>query len=402
MYPYTSNVSYTGECLSAQNDNIYIKTSIINNSFEDGAIEAVYRDARSSNIVDDACAYELNVLRVVIPRGNFPIKIIDPLLTVGTNIWNVMPEALRITVDTTTAPQNLIWVSELKEEYFDSSFIPNGNITITQSDVDNKSIYNDYGDYFSLYQLRHFCKILNKAFLDAHNVIKSLLDTSSNKDVPPIVSCSDDNVIRLHLPQSYISGNTPAKIPIIEFNNRLQLLFGKTLPFKYGRLRGDDSNVKWNEIYTSPFNNEWTTNYDVSNFMSPFDECIYTYNIAGKSQLPQFQTFGGYNRIEIYSNIPLVKKEYTQKQDTKTGSIVSINSSQENLLYVIYLNYNRNLDEHIRFESNYPNWRSISNSGALNEISYSLFLVDNLGAKAPIYLQFGNQINIELQLRKVF
>jgi len=400
-YPYTGNVSYTGECLSAQNDNIYIKTSIINNSFEDGAIPAEYKDERGSNIIDDACSYEVNILRVVIPRGNIPIKTIDPLLTVGTNIWNVMPEALRITVDTKTEEQNLIWVSELKEEYFDSTFIPNGNVNITQQIVDDKSSFIKYEEYFSLYSLRHFCKIINKAFLDAHNAIKGDLDTSENKDVSPIVSC-DNNIMRLHLPESYITSNTPSKIPVIEFNNRLQLLFGKTLPFKYGRLRGNNPNVKWNEINTSPANNEWTTNYDTTSFIAPYFQCIYTYNIGGKSQLSQFKTFGGFNRIEIYSNIPLVKKEYTQKQDTKTGSILSINSSQENLLFIIYLNYNRSLDEDIRVESNFPNWKSISNSGALNEISYRMFLVDNLGNKSPLFLQFGNQINLDLQLRKVF
>jgi len=401
MYPYTGNVSYTGECLSAQNDNIYIKTSIINNSFEDGAIPAVYKDERNSNIVDDACSYEVNVLRVVIPRGNMPIKIIDPLLFVGLKLWNVMPEQIKITVDTNVSIQNLIWISELKKEYFDDSFLPSGNVLVTPEIFNDKSSFIKYDNYYALYSIRHFCKIINKAFLDAHNDIKAFLDTSDNKDVPPIVSCSN-NIMRLHLPQSYISGNTPSKIPVIEFNNRLQLLFGKTLPFKYGRLRGDNDNVKWNEIDATPVNNEWTTNYDVSNFITPFDECIYTYNIGGKSQLPQFQTFGGYNRIEIYSNIPLVKKEYTQKQDTRTGSILSVNSSQENLLYVIYLNYNNNLDDDIRVENNYPNWKSISNSGALNEISYSIFLVDNLGNKTPYFLQFGNQINLDLQLRKVF
>ena len=178
-----------GECLEAQNDNIYIRTSIINNSFEDGAIPAVYNDSRSSNIVDDACSYELNVSRIIIPRANLPIKIIDPQLELNTTLWNLMPEALKIIVDTKTVEKNLEWVSELKEEYFDTSFIPNGNIT--QSIIDNKSYFTRYGDYYSLFTLKHFCQILNTAFLTAHNVIKGDLYVNVGVDinVPPIVSC---------------------------------------------------------------------------------------------------------------------------------------------------------------------------------------------------------------------
>lgn len=404
------------ECFEGQNDNLYIKTSIVNNSFIDGSIKAEYNDERKENVVDDACKYELCVYRLRAPRGNTPIKIIDPLLTppipnspvpIYSKIWNIMPEAVRITVDGDTEEENLVWTSELIESYFPQSSIPHNNIDITQSVYDNKSSFIQYYDYFSLYTLTHFCKILNNTFAILHNLIKSKLDPLTADvsliNIPPMVSCDNNKfIIRLHLPRTYLFGNTESKIPIIDFNNRLQLLFGTSLPFKYGRLTGNDENKKWNEIDTSITNNEWITNYDVSDFYAPFDENIFTYNIGGISVRPQFQTFGGFNRMEVYSNIPLVKKEYTQTQNPSSGNIDNDYSNRENLLFVVYLNYNNPIYEDLRYQSPYPYWKSVSNSGALNRISYSVFLVDNLGNRTPYYLQFGNQFNLDIQLRKVF
>jgi len=390
-----------GECLDAQNDNVYIHTRINNMDESARGVPAVYNDSRQSDIVDDACRYDINVAKFLMPRHLFPIKHIDPIyLASNPTVWDYMPEAIRIQVGQNVEEQNLIWEAEVYLPYRQPYEIPSGDASILLTD--KSYAITKYPNYYSLYSFRHFTKIMNKTFLLIHNNIKQHLDTTENKDIPPFMSCDDNDIIRLHLPEAYISANNTNNIPVISFNQRLQFLFNGALPFLYGRLGTyPPPEIHWNILDTSPQYAEWLTDYDTSKFVAPFTNIPYTYNRNERIQY-NFKSHGGFDRIQIYSNIPLVKKEYTQKQDIKSGSVLNNESTQENILQDIYINYNQNLKEELRYDSGgYPLWKSIANTGALNRISYSVYVVDNYGNRFPVLIPYGCQITLILQLRRV-
>jgi hypothetical protein len=388
---------FSNECVEARNDNIYIRTSIINPSFQEGFRRAEYKDARSQNIVDDACKYELNIPICKIPRAGLPIKYIDPLLEEGSNNYNNLPEAIRITFNGVLYIANLQWRPELNLDYFTESLQPTG--TITAEEANNRSFYANYPSYYALFTFEHFSTIINETFETINNLIPVLDRPASH----PVVSWNGDKqCFRLHLPPEYVYNSLapPANIPEIQFNNRLTLIFGKSIYVEYGRLSGPDPNTRWSTLQNNIRYQPSITSYDVSNFVPPFNQNIYTVN-RDIPCIEGFQTFGGWNRIEIRSNIALTKSNYVQLQDQTTGEVDSLESTQDNLLAVFYIDYKDGFNDNATLEFKYPQWQSVANSGALNNISYGVYVCDNLGNKFIIRVVFGKQLNLDLQLRKV-
>ena len=400
-------INLNNGCVNAQNDNVYLKTSIVNNSDTNGAIPAKYSDNRIQDIISDSCAYEICMNQLIIPRGILPVKIIDPALTLGSSNWVSMPEEIRLIVSDGSneyvATRNISWEPEINTELYPDSKNPNGT-PVTQDILNDKSYFTRYTQYYSLYTIEHFVKLMNKTLKLLDDSINSNLTVPITTSSPIICSYdASDNSIAVHLPEEYMYSSIVAS-PIfvnVQFNNRLALLFNQAVPFEYGRLRTTNPDERWNTIDNDKFGQGWITNYDVSAFVPPYNNCIYTFG-AGHSILHNFHTFGGFNRIEIRTNLPLNKKVYTQRQDTTTGKIKELESEEVNILYTLYLNYNRNLQEDIRVQTNYPFWNSIIKYGGLREISYDIVTVDNLGNTRALFLQFGNQINMDLYLRKVF
>jgi hypothetical protein len=97
-----------------------------------------------------------------------------------------------------------------------------------------------------------------------------------------------------------------------------------------------------------------------------------------------------------------VKGRYNKSQDTTTGDFKTNESTQDSLLDVLYLD-DRKLDyAPSNFEPRgYPLWQSVSNSGALNKISYSVFAVDIYGNRKRLRIPTGASLSVTLQLRKV-
>lgn len=391
---------FSNECVEARNDNIYIRTSIINPSFKLGFKRAEYKDARSQNIVDDACKYELNIPICKIPRANIPIKYIDPSLTEGDTNYNNMAEGIRIKYLGIQYERNLQWRPELNLDYFTGGIQPTG--TITAEEENNRSFYANYPSYYALFTFQHFTTLINETFEFLINQIP-VLDRPASY---PVVSWNETaQGFRLHLPPEFVYNSlTPPpdlnNIPQIQFNNRLSLIFGKSIYVEYGRLSGTNNDFKWSTVQNNIRYQPSMTDYDVSSFIAPFDRNIYTIN-RNVSCIENFQTFGGWNRIEIRSNIALTKSNFVQLQNQTTGEVDSLESTQDNILAVFYFDYNLNFNDNATLEYKYPQWQSVANSGALNNISYGVYLCDNLGNKFIVRVVFGKQLNLDLQLRKV-
>lgn len=390
------------ECIESRKDNLYIRTSITNPSFTLGTIPAIYSDQRLENIIDDACKYEVNVPLVRIPEGSIPIKLVDPELVVGTFNYNNMPEAIRINFKGVQYPEvNLQWETQLNLEKFNiGSDYPNINNVITTEDSNNKSFYRKYANYYSLYNIEGFAKIINEAFKKANELIP-VVDRPA---CPPCVVWQDKfSGFTLHLPVEYIyNSDIPplTGIPIIEFNNRMMNVFKKSLLVDYGRFKGNDNSLKWNTINNNVKGRPSIKDYDVTNFVPPYNQAVYTFN-RNKTCGYTFQAFGGWSRIEVVSNLPLVKPNYIQQQNPKTGNIENKQSSESFILAQFFFDYTSSFETTGELKNPYPHWQSIATSGALNSISYQVYLVDNYGNRTPYKLAFGEQFNLDLQLRKV-
>jgi len=390
------------ECIESRKDNLYIRTSITNSSFELGNIPAIYTDQRLENIVDDACKYEVNVPLVRIPEGSIPIKLIDPLLIDGTNDYNKMPEAIRINFKGVQYPAvNLEWETQIDiDKFIKSRDYPDFNTTINSNDSNDKSFYRRYPNYYSLYNVEGYAKIINKAFKTANE----LIPLADRPNSPPCVVWQDSfSGFTLHLPIEYIyDSDTPPlfAVPVIEFNNRMMAIFKKSLLVDYGKLTGADENKKWSVVNNNIKGYVSVKDYDVSNFTAPYNQAIYTFN-RNKTCGYTFQAFGGWNRIEIVSNLPLVKPNYIQQQNPQTGEIENKQSSESFILAQFFFDYTQSFETTGELKNPYPHWQSIATSGALNSISYQVYLVDNYGNRSPYKLSFGEQFNLDLQLRKV-
>lgn len=393
------------QCSQNRNDNILISTSIVNPSFSPlkGSIQAIYEDARPQDIVDDACLYEVNVAEARIPRSLLPIKLIDPLLveTINPTLadFNVMREAIRINYLGVEYTQNLTWIPQINLDYSPKANLPNAGGDITLEDTLDKSFYIRYSSYYSLYNVDGMALIITNAFEALNNQIPSLIRPANY----PCATWNDSvQGFLIHLPPEYVfdsTAPTPNDIEI-EYNLRFSVILAKSLLVEYGRLRIPDENKSWTRINNDIHNRPSLTSYDVSSFQAPFNNNIYTLN-RNKSSGFNFQNFGGWNRIEVRSNIKLVKSHYVQTQNPTDGTIIGINSTQDDILARYYFNYDADLEQTLIIQNNYPIWQSVANSGALNNISYSINLVDNYGNRVPLRVLSGSQINIELQLRKL-
>lgn len=394
------------DCIQSRNDNVYINTSIVNPSFDPrkGSIEAEYKDARPQNIVDDACQYEINIAEFRLPKSNIPLKLIDPLLSVSAPTdFDTMPEEIKIDFKGVEYKQNLIWVPQINLNFFPDR-IPYGsgaNREITQSDVNDKSFYARFQSYYSLYNMEGYARILNTAMETLHLQIP-LADRPQSY---PVFTWRDDTQsFLLHCPSEYIYDSTTFPPPLIApakiwFNVRLMAIFGKTFDVFFGRLRTTDPTKNYSLLNTDIHNRPNIKYYDVSKFIAPFDKNEYTFN--NRKRVGQnLQSFGGWNRVEIRSNIQLVKSHFVQTQNPATGDIIGIDSTQDNLLAEFYFVYGSDLEDTEILTYAYPRWQSVANSGALNNISYSINLVDNYGNRVPLRITFGTQVNLKLQLRK--
>tara|TARA_R110000772_G_scaffold66368_1_gene147945 strand:+ start:1390 stop:2586 length:1197 start_codon:yes stop_codon:yes gene_type:complete len=393
------------ECIQSRNDNVYINTAIVNPSFDPrkGSIEAFYQDARPQNIVDDACQYEINISEFRLPKSNFALKLIDPVLQLSNpTYFDTMPEEIKIEFKGVEYKANLIWIPQINLDVFVDR-IPYGsgpNREITAEDIKDKSFYARFESYYSLYNMEGYARILNNAMENIYLQIP-LVDKPASY---PVFTWRDDKqAFLLHLPIEYIyDSSLPPLIPPakIYFNVRLMAIFGKTFEVFYGRLRTTNQINNYSLLNTDIHNRPNIKYYDVSNFTAPFTNNVYTFN-NNKRCGPNLQSFGGWNRIEIRSNIQLVKAHYVQIQNPTTGNIIGIDSTQDNLLAEFYFVYNDDLEDTEILSYSFPRWQSVANSGALNNISYSINLVDNYGNRIPLRVTFGTQINLKLQLRKV-
>ena len=70
---------------------------------------------------------------------------------------------------------------------------------------------------------------------------------------------------------------------------------------------------------------------------------------------------------------------------------------------MLYANSYELIEESISIYSNrgYPLWQSISNSGALNKLSYTLYAVDTFGNRVKLRVPSGDSLSVLIQLRKV-
>jgi hypothetical protein len=391
------------ECQEARNDNIYIDTIQTNPStdtFEPNYFSSgTYVDARAENVVDDACKYEVNVVKVLIPGSYLPICWILPKLTAGDS----SPERFNKTLFEISIEYKGVRYTEpvLWQTSIDTNLYKDPNkiyTTVPPEIVGKKTFHRQFDDYYALYNVDSLTNGFNRTMKKLNDSLPTPLP-----NYPCFTFNSSVGAWLFHCPEEYmIDSSNPTVNDIYIYHNKfLTQLFGRSFKYTYGVFSSTNA-----QLTDSKFNNDKylradLTDYDVSSFQAPFNNNIYTFN-RNVPNLQNLRKWGGINRIEIYSNIPLVKGRYNKSQDSLSGEFKTNESTQDSLLDILYLD-DRKLDyAPSNFEPRgYPLWQSISNSGALNKISYTAYAVDIYGNRKTIRVPTGSSMTLTLQLRKV-
>jgi hypothetical protein len=109
-------------------------------------------DARSENVVDDACKYEVNVVKVLIPGSYLPLCWMVPNLTAGDSSpdrFNKLLFEIAIEYKGVRYTEPVIWQTSV-----DTTLYKNPNTryaTVPAEIVDDRSFHRFYDDYYALY-----------------------------------------------------------------------------------------------------------------------------------------------------------------------------------------------------------------------------------------------------------
>jgi hypothetical protein len=391
------------ECQEARNDNIYIDTIQTNPSLD--AYEPRYQqsgtyvDARGENIVDDACKYELNVVKALIPSVSIPISYILPRLTSGDTSADRFDKTIfefKIEYKGVEYKQPVIWQTSVDTTLYKTPY--KIYQTVPAEIVDDRTFHNKFASYYSLFNVDQLTNGFNRALKTLNDSLPTPLS-----NYPCFTFNSSVGAWLLHCPPEYILDSTNPTVNDIKIytNKQLTLLFGRAFKYIYGIYSSQTESETFSQINTDIYLRADLKDFDVSQFQAPYNNNVYTFN-RNVPNLLNLRKWGGINRIEIYSNIPLVKGRYNKPQDRKTGDFETNESTQDSLLDILYLDSSKLDYQPGNFEARgYPLWQSISNSGALNKISYTMYTVDIYGNRRLIRVPTGSSMTLILQLRKV-
>ena len=390
------------ECQEARNDNIYIDTIQTNAKLDyyepTYGVTGSYVDSRGENIVDDACKYELNVVKVLLPSNALPLSWMVPRLESGDTSpdrFNKLIFAFGLEYKGVRYQQPIIWETQVNSSYTNPADIfP----AVLPEQVDDRSFHKNFANYYALNNVGSLTTGFNKAL----KLLNDQLPVS--KEYPCFTYDGSVGGWRLHCPPDYVySEENPTVEDIKLFTNKqLTIFFGRGFRYSYSFYSSQNPLLTESQLNLNIDYKPELKTYDVSSFVAPFNNNVYTF-YEKYTQLPSLRKWGGIHRIEIYSNIQLVKGRYNKGQDSKTGEFVTNESTQDSLLDVLYANSYELIEESISIYSNrgYPLWQSISNSGALNKLSYTLYAVDTFGNRVKLRVPSGDSLSVLIQLRKV-
>ena len=389
------------ECQEARSDNIYIDTVQTNISLDPYEPfyqnSGTYIDARGENIVDDACKYELNIVKTLIPSSAIPICWMVPKLTVGDTTperYDKLIFEFKMEYKGVEYIQPVLWQTSINTDLYTTPQSRYPAVLLSQ--VDDRTFHNQFSSYYGLNNIDQ----LTYGFNEALKLLNAQLPAPF-ADYPCFTY--SNGAWTLHAPIEYVyDSNAPTVNDVgLYTNKQLTLLLGKAFKYTYGVYSSQTSSDTFSQINLNTYLKPDVKNIDVSGFIPPYNNCIYSFG-TGVPSIGNLRKWGGINRIEVYSNIPLVKGRYNKSQDSKTGDFVNNESTQDSLLDILYLDENKFEYQPSNFEMRgYPYWQSVSNSGALNKISYTMFTVDTYGNKRKIRIPTGSSMTVTIQLRKV-
>tara|TARA_R110001632_G_scaffold232721_1_gene374351 strand:- start:1079 stop:2263 length:1185 start_codon:yes stop_codon:yes gene_type:complete len=389
------------ECQEARNDNIYIDTIQTNaklDSFEPTyGVTGSYVDSRGENIVDDACKYELNVVKVLLPSNALPLSWMVPRLTAGdtsADRFNKLIFDFSLEYKGVRYTQPVLWETQVSNLYTNPA---NVYPAVLPEQVDDRTFHKSFANYYALTNVGSLTTGFNKAL----RLLTQQLPVV--KEYPCFTYDGNVGGWRLHCPPDFVySSSNPTVEDIKLFTGKqLSIFFGRGFRYIYGFYSNTNPNFTSSQLNLDTDNKPDLKTFDVSDFTAPFDANVYTF-YENYKQINSLRKWGGIHRIEIYSNIQLVKGRYNKGQDSKTGEFVTNESTQDSLLDVLYSDTDKLIEDSISFIGRgYPLWQSISNSGSLNKLSYTLYAVDTYGNRVKLRVPSGDSLSILLQLRKV-
>lgn len=175
---------------------------------------AAEQDQRNSPILLQPSDYELSILRLTIPGGTIPLKIMEMLFNPATpaNINNTIYSVQMVGPANTSLERYVQWVTQDSTARFPDTLVA------------GQTVYPDYADYYSLRSLDLWCTMLNTALALAFADL-----TGKTSVVAPFFAFDGaTELFTLYMQSTSISTDNIR----IFFNVPLANMFGSTLPLR--------------------------------------------------------------------------------------------------------------------------------------------------------------------------
>lgn len=355
---------------NAPNEKVYYDVVISNGytapNYED--TDASTQDQRTAPILYQSSEYFLSILRLAIPGGSIPIKLMemqyDPLAP--GNVLNTIYSLQIIGPSNTSTAVNLQW---LPTDY---------TARVPPTLVPGQTVYPDYFDFYSLWSIQIWCDMVNVALAACYAQLIGMTSTTA----PFLTFDGNTQLFTLWVEKIF----TTVDGAQILANTPLSNCFGSSFNF---------------EVSTGPLG------YTVHRFIIR-DTGVNTATPSGLAVVCLFTTqeYVNVNTSDFVSltNIFVTSDLSTRLQLEPNFSNTGINRSSANQQRNVLTNFgitNGNIRQDIVYvpQSEYRRIE-LYNSAPIYGVSLSLFWEDALGNLYPIRIPAGKTANCLLLFEK--
>jgi len=328
-------------------------------------------DQRNTPILIQPSDYTCSILRLQIPGGAIPLKIMEMIHNAAdpTNVNNTIYTVQMIGPANTSTVVHIQWATQ------------NALALVPPTLVAGQTIYPDYVDYYSLFSLQHWCQLMNVALNAAYIQLTGLTGAS-----PPFFAFDGaTELFTLYTQDTFI---TPDNGSII-FNTPWHNLFGSS--FAMRRLQDPQGNV----------------GYRPANFFNGLNKVAPTY-ISGVIFVTQTQDYSTVNTSDFMSlcNIFVtsdlssrlqLEPNYVRARNSNVFNAAPSSANQQRNVLTNFGITNGNVRQDIAYVplAEYRRMEMLSSS-PLYGITMGVYWEDSQGNLYPIKITAGKTVNMLL------
>lgn len=343
-------------------EHVYYEVTIPNGYQEPNYpdIDAQSVDSRSAPILASPSQYELSIVRMFVPGGSIPLKVMEMWYNAlnPADVQSTIYTLQLVGPSNSSSVRRLTWDTENATARVPSNLVP------------GVTLYPEYVDYYSMFSAQSWCDMLNAALAYAYSQLVGV--TVGN---PPFITY-DGQTEKFTLWR--LKANT---VMGILFNAPLANVFGSTFPNVHlggGVYRIDINNTGVNQSQPAGigagttdylFLQQEYTNINSSDFTS-LQSIFVTSDLGVRLQL-----------IPNYVSNSIIRSSANQQRNVLTNFGITNGNVRQDIAYVPTAEYRR---------------MEVLNSSAIYSVNIGIFWQDHSGNVYPIRIPAGKSANLLL------